>query len=216
MRTLLWGILTCVATAVQAQPIQPQQVVGSAQLSSTLKLISFRVNWVQPQEVDSTMIAVFLSTDTIPVVYKRTKNPDTVSFNIPDDTTTYRFLLVNVRRGLTSQPANVNFFFNADSYYKLTRLHVKPDSVRIDSAAVADTTNVAARTVQFCAFLEYNDGSIVMRDKDRTIPQCLTEYDKFPLTVRKNTGARQRNANTVCLNWQAVGGGTIQNETCSL
>jgi hypothetical protein len=80
---------------------------------------------------------------------------------------------------------------------------------------VRDTT-VAARTVQFCAFIEYNDGSIVMRDRDRTIPECLTEYDKFPLAIRKSTGARLRNANTVCLNWQAVGGGTIQNETCSL
>jgi hypothetical protein len=64
--------------------------------------------------------------------------------------------------------------------------------------------------------MEYNDGSIVMRDRDRTIPECLTEYGKFPLAIRKSTGARQRNANTVCLNWQAVGGGTIQNETCSL
>lgn len=209
MRNLLWAALLGIGSTVHAQPTQPQQVVGSAQLLSTLKQISFRINWVQPQEVDSTMIAVFLSADTTPILYKRTKNPDTVSFSIPDDTTTYRFLLVNVRRGLSSQPANVNFYFNADNYYKLTRLHVKPDSV-----VVSDTT-LAARTKQFCAFLEYNDGSIVMRDKDKTIPECLTEYQKFPAALRKTVGARQRNANTVCLNWQAPDGGTIQNETCS-
>jgi hypothetical protein len=208
MKKWLCGLMLGIATTAQAQPVKPQQVIGSAQLLTTLKQISFRINWVQPQAVDSTMVAVFLSNDTIPVLYKKTKNPDTVSFTIPDDTTTYRFLLINIRRGLSSQPANVNFYFNADNYYKLTRLHVKPDSVKMD-------TTQTNRTVQFCAFLEYNDGSIVMRDKDRTIPQCLTEYDKFPTVLRKTVGARQRNANTVCLNWQAVGGGTIQNETCS-
>jgi hypothetical protein len=156
------------------------------------------------------MVAVFLSRDTVPVLYRRTKPIDTVSFSIPDDTTTYRFLLVSIRRGLSSPPANVNFYFNADNYYKLTRLHVKPDSVQI-----TDSIPGPGRTRQFCAFLEYNDGSIVMRDKDRTIPDCLTEYGKFPVALRKTVGARQRNANTVCLNWQAVGGGTIQNETCS-
>lgn len=205
----LWIIWLGIATSVHAQPVRPQQVIGSSQLLTALRQISFRVNWVQTQQVDSTMIAVFLSNDTIPTVYRRTKSPDTVSFTIPDDTTTYRFLLINVRRGLSSQPATVNFYFNADNYYKLSRLHVKPDSV-----TVRDTTLVA-RTVQFCAFMEYNDGSIVMRDRDRNIPQCLTEYGKFPVALRKTVGARQRNANTVCLNWQAVGGGTIQNETCS-
>jgi len=213
----LFAILMCVCSLnLNAQPSPPQQISAAVSLMSAIKQISFRVTWVQSQVVDSTMILVFLSTDSVPVVNRRAKMPDTVSFTVPDDTTTYRFMMVNVRRGLVSLPANVNFYFNADAYYKLTRLHVRPDSVRIDSTALRDTTNVAARTVQFCAFMEYNDGSIVMRDRDRTISQCLIEYDKFPLTIRKSTGARQRNANTVCLNWQAVGGGTIQNETCSL
>jgi len=206
----LFATLMCMCSLnLNAQPSPPQQISAAVSLMSTVKQISFRVTWVQPQAVDSTMILVFVSKDSVPVVYRRAKMPDTVSFTIPDDTTTYRFMMVNVRRGLVSLPANVNFYFNADAYYKVTRLHVKPDSV-----VVRDTT-VAARTVQFCAFMEYNDGSIVMRDRDRTIPQCLTEYDKFPLAIRKSTGARLRNANTVCLNWQAVGGGTIQNETCS-
>jgi hypothetical protein len=202
--TLLFGNL------VEAQVTSPRNATAAAMLSTTTKTVNFRVSWVDASNVDSTMVAVFLSSDTLPLIFRRSVSPDTISFNIPDDTTTYRFQLISVRRGLVSNPANVNFYFNADSYYKVTRLHVKPDSV-----VVKDTT-VAARTVQFCAFLEYNDGSIVMRDRDRTIPECLTEYEKFPLALRKSTGARLRNANTVCLNWQAVCGGTIQNETCSL
>ena len=214
MKWLYSIILAFVFSAtVEAQPIRP---VASVSMLTASRQIAFRLSWMQREAVDSTMVAVFLSNDTVPILYRRAQSPDTIRFTIPDDTTTYRFLLLNVRRNIVSPPANVNFYFNADAYYKLTRLHVKPDSVRIDSTALRDTTNVAARTVQFCAFMEYNDGSIVMRDRDRTISQCLIEYDKFPLTIRKSTGARQRNANTVCLNWQAVGGGTIQNETCSL
>lgn len=206
----LFSLLLVCATTLNAQTKAPLQPLAIASLSSTTKTINFRLSWTQTQVVDSTMVAVFLSRDTVPVLYRKTKPIDTVSFNIPDDTTTYRFLLVSVRRGLSSPPANVNFYFNADNYYKLTRLHVKPDSVRI-----TDSIPGPGRTRQFCAFLEYNDGSIVMRDKDRTISDCLTEYGKFPVALRKTVGARQRNANTVCLNWQAVGGGTIQNETCS-
>ena len=205
----LFSLLFVCATTLNAQTKAPLQPLAIASLSSATKTINFRLSWTQTQVVDSTMVAVFLSRDTLPVLYRKTKPIDTVSFNIPDDTTTYRFLLVSIRRGLSSPPANVNFYFNADNYYKLTRLHVKPDSVK------KDTLSTSNRTVQFCAFLEYNDGSIVMRDKDRTIPDCLVEYGKFPVTLRKTVGARQRNANTVCLNWQAVGGGTIQNETCS-
>ena len=200
----LWVLLLGIVTTAQAQPVRPQQVIGSSQLLTTLKQISFRINWVQTQQVDSTMIAVFLSNDTTPVLYRRTKSPDTVSFTIPDDTTTYRFLLVNIRGGLSSQPANVNFYFNADQYYKVTRLHVRPKNVTVDTGG----------RVQFCAFIEYNDGSIVMRDRDRTIPTCITEYEKFNSTLRKSLGARLRNANTVCLQWQ-VTGGNISNETCS-
>lgn len=206
----LWVVIMLLCNnTLQAQVVSPRNATATAALSTTSKKVNFKVSWNDAPNVDSTMVAVFLSSDSLPLMFRRGRSPDTVSFTIPDDTTTYRFQLISVRRGLVSNPANVSFYFNADNYYKLTRLHVKPDSV-----VVKDTT-AAGRTVQFCAFMEYNDGSIVMRDKDRTIPDCLIEYDKFPVALRKTVGARQRNANTVCLNWQAVGGGTIQNETCS-
>jgi len=209
MKWLFLVIALMFSSIVEAQVASPRNATATAMLSTAAKTVNFRVSWNAAPNVDSTMVAVFLSSVTLPLIFRKGRSPDTVSFNIPDDTTTYRFQLISIRRGLVSNPANVNFYFNADAYYKVTRLHVKPDSV-----VVKDTT-VAARTVQFCAFMEYNDGSIVMRDRDRTIPQCLIEYDKFPLAIRKSSGARLRNANTVCLNWQAVGGGTIQNETCS-
>ena len=199
----LFSIFTILlfSSTVDAQPLKP---VASVSMLTASRQIAFQLSWTQRDAVDSTMVAVFLSTDTLPVLYRRTRSPDTIRFTIPDDTTTYRFLLVNVRRNIVSPPANVNFYFNAEQYYKMVRLHVRPKDVKVDTGG----------RVQFCAFMEYNDGSIVMRDRDRTIPTCITEYAKFDSTLRKSLGARLRNANTVCLQWQ-VTGGNISNETCS-
>lgn len=196
-------LLVC-ASNINAQTVSPENLTATASLSNTEKKITFRVRWVQTQSVDSTMVAVFLSNSEIPVLYRRGRSPDTISFTVPDDTTTYRFLLVNIRRGLSSIPATVNFYFNANQYYQISRLHIRPKTITVDTNG----------TVQFCAFLEFNDGSIVIRDKDRTNPICLMEYDKFSVELRKTGGARQRNANGVCLQWQATGG-TIQSESCS-
>jgi hypothetical protein len=203
---LFFGLM--LASPVYAQTSSPQQVIATAAVSSVEQRITFQVRWTQSAQVDSTMVAVFLSNDTLPVVYRRGRSPDTISFTIPDDTTTYKFLLVNIRRGLSSLPANVNFYFNANNYYRLARIHVRPDSV-----VVTDTTE-AGRTIQFCAFLEFSDGSIVMRDKDRSIAKCITEYEKFNVTTRKSIGARLRNANSICLEWTAPNGGTITSESC--
>jgi hypothetical protein len=210
MKKLWLCVLMMCASVLPAQtaPVRSEDVVASANILSSENRIAFQVRWTQRAQVDSTMIAVFLSNDTLPVVYRRAMSPDTVIFTIPDDTTTYKFLLVNVRRGFSSLPANVNFYFNANNYYKLTRIHVRPDSV-----VVTDTTD-AGRTIQFCAFLEFSDGSIVMRDKDRSIAKCITEYEKFNVTTRKSTGARLRNANSICLEWTAPNGGTITSESC--
>ena len=189
------------SSTLNAQPIKP---VASASMLTASRQIAFQLSWTQRDAVDSTMVAVFLSTDTLPVLYRRTRSPDTIRFTIPDDTTTYRFLLVNVRRNIVSPPANVNFYFNANEYYKLIKLHVRPKDVKVEVGG----------TMQFCAFMEYNDGSIVMRDRDKTIPTCITEYEKFDTPLRKSIGARLRNANTVCLQWQTTGG-NIVNESCS-
>ena len=195
--------------SAQTAPVRSEDVVASANILSNEKRIAFQVRWTQRAQVDSTMIAVFLSNDTLPVVYRRAMSPDTVIFTIPDDTTTYKFLLVNVRRGLSSAPANVNFYFNADNYYQMTRILIRPDSV-----VVVDTTTVG-RTVQFCAFFEMNDGSILMHNKDRSIIQCVIEYEKFDNALRKSWGARLRKINDMCLEWSAPNGGTIVGEDCS-
>lgn len=204
MKRLFSMLLLAGATTLHAQTKAPLQPLAIASLSSATKTINFKLSWTQTQVVDSTMVAVFLSRDTVPVLYRKTKPIDTVSFNIPDDTTTYRFLLVSVRRGLASLPANINYFFNADVYYKLTNIQVVPKN----------PTVLPGASIQFCALLEFNDGSIVLRDKDTAIPACVTEYNKIDTSLRKPIGARLRNANKVCLQWQATGG-TIENETCS-
>jgi hypothetical protein len=189
---------------VHAQTRSPQQVIATAAVSSVEQRIVFQVRWTQSVQVDSTMVAVFLSNDTLPVVYRRGRSPDTILFTVPDDTTTYKFLLVNVRSGLSSLPANVNFYFNADEYYQVTRLQIRPKEIVLNPG----------EEVQLCAYFEYNDGSIVMRSKDRSIPTCVTEYEKFT-EPRKSIGARLRKVDGVCLEWSAPAGGTIQGENCS-
>lgn len=189
------------AQKVPTPPTLPRMVTS---ISAVTKTVTFQVSWVQTATVDSTMLAVFLSSSTTPVLYRKGRSPDTVSFSIPDDTTTYRFMLVSVRNGLASLPANANFYFNADQYYKLANIQVVPKN----------PTVLPGATIQFCALLEFNDGSIVLRDKDALIPTCVTEYNKIDVALRKPIGARLRNANKVCLQWQATGG-TIENESCS-
>jgi hypothetical protein len=211
MKWLFSLLLLVSATTLQAQerqrrgePPVPLQPVAVATLSAATKMINFRLSWNQTEVVDSTMVAIFLSRDSVPVLYRRTKPIDTVSFSIPDDTTTYRFLLVSVRRGLASLPANVNYFFNADQYYKLTGIQVVPKN----------PTVLPGAKIQFCALLEFNDGSIILRDKDKVIPACVTEYNKIDVALRKPIGARLRNANKTCVRWE-VTGGTIEPEVCT-
>lgn len=202
MKYLSFIFLALFATTVSAQRA-PENMTTSAVISGSSQTISFRISWNSVVTVDSTMIAVFLSSDTIPVIFRKTTSPDTVTFSLPDDTTTYRFNLYSVRNGLVSQPANTNFYFNAEQYYVLTKLHIRPQNLTLS----------VGQTTQLCAFLEYNDGSVVIRERDAAVPTCITEYQKFAPEVRKSAGARQRNANTVCLQWRTTGG-DIQRESC--
>lgn len=216
MNWLLRILLIMFPLVLSAQTPAPTGLISTASITPAEKKLSFRIRWRQSQTVDSTMIYVYLSNSNTPTIIRKakpssavttgqtTEYTDTVSFMIPDDTTTYRFQLMNLRRGLVSLPSNVNWRFEADRYYKLSRVHIRPKEVTVDTNG----------TVQFCAFLEFNDGSIVMRDRDKNIPTCITEYNKFNVSLQKSLGARLRNANTVCLQWQATGG-TIQGETCS-
>jgi len=208
-------ILLMMPSLLYAQTGAPVGVISAATVVPAEKQVKFRITWRQTQAVDSTQLYVYLSNSVAPRVQRRTRPisavsagqgvqyTDTVSFTIPDDTTTYRFVLVNLRKGLSSAPAYINWRFDADQYYRISRVHIRPKTITLDP----DSSTV------FCAFIEYNDGSIVMRDKDRTIAKCQDEYMKFDGTLRKSVGARLRNANRVCLEWQATGG-RIQGESC--
>jgi hypothetical protein len=201
-------LLLVSATSVSAQTKAPLQPLAIASLSTTTKTINFKLSWKQTQVVDSTMVAVFLSRDTVPVLYRKTKPIDTVSFNIPDDTTTYRFLLVSIRRGLASPPANVNYFFNADVYYQPLALVFYPkDTVIVN----------AGESVQFCAFLKFNDGTIALRGREKSIPKCVEYYNTIPVATRTSGGAKQRAADKLCVKWvMPVGSvGTLTPEICS-
>lgn len=206
MKRLFSMLLLVSATTLHAQTKAPSKPLAIASLSSATKTINFKLSWTQTEVVDSTMVAVFLSRDTVPVLYRRTKPIDTVSFNIPDDTTTYRFLLVSVRRGLASLPTNVNYFFNADAYYQPVGLELYPKDT---------ITVLAGGTVQFCAFMKFNDGTILFRQREKDIPKCVEYYNTIPAASRWIGGAKQRAADKLCVLWQANGGGTIVPEVCT-
>jgi hypothetical protein len=208
MKRLFSMLLLVSATSLSAQTKAPSKPLAIASLSSTTKTINFRLSWKQTQVVDSTMVAVFLSRDTVPVLYRKTKPIDTVSFTIPDDTTTYRFLLVSIRRGLASSPANVNYFFNADVYYQPLSLVFYPkDTVIVN----------AGESVQFCAFLKFNDGTIALRGREKSIPKCVEYYNTIPVATRTSSGAKQRAADKLCVKWTSPlwSVGTITPEICS-
>ena len=207
MKRLFSMLLLVSATSLSAQTKAPSKPLAIASLSSATKTINFKLSWTQTEVVDSTMVAVFLSKDTVPVLYRRTKPIDTVSFNIPDDTTTYRFLVVSVRRGLSSPPANVNYFFNADVYYQPAGLELYPKDT---------VTVLAGGTVQFCAFMKFNDGTILFRQREKDIPKCVEYYNTIPAASRWVGGAKQRKADKLCVLWKVPEGqGTIVPEVCT-
>jgi hypothetical protein len=204
MKWLYSIILAFVFSAtVDAQPIRP---VASVSMLTASRQIAFRLSWMQREAVDSTLVAVFLSNDTVPILYRRAQSPDTIKFTIPDDTTTYRFLLLNVRRNIVSAPANVNFYFNADVYYQPVGLELYPKDT---------VTVLAGGTVQFCAFMKFNDGTILFRQREKDIPKCVEYYNTIPAASRWVGGAKQRKADKLCVLWQATGGGTIVPEVCT-
>jgi hypothetical protein len=204
----LYSLLLVSATSLSAQTKAPLRPSAIATMSAATKTINFKLSWTQTSVVDSTMVAVFLSRDTVPVLYRRTKPIDTVSFTIPDDTTTYRFLLVSIRRGLASLPANVNYFFNADVYYQPVGLDIYPkDTITVN----------AGETVQFCAFLKFNDGTTLFRQREKDIPKCVQYYNALPAASKWIGGAKQRTADKLCIRWQLAAGdmGSIVPEVCS-
>lgn len=194
MKSLLLFALMLVTTTLSAQTKSPEQVTSSASISETGNTISFRISWKNAPNVDTTMLAVFLGADTLPILFRVGRSPDTVTFVLPDDTTTYRFKLYSIRRGKVSLPADANFRFNADDYFRLVKLHIWPEEVTIR----------VGEEIQLCAFFELNDGSILMRAQDNNKPTCVERYKDFPPNKKKGQGARQRVVNKICLEWGTI------------
>jgi hypothetical protein len=203
----LFILLLFSTTDLHAQIKVPDNPLAIATLSSTTKTINFRLSWNQTEVVDSTMVAVFLSRDSVPVLYRKTKPIDTVSFSIPDDTTTYKFVFLSVRRGLASLPANVNFYFDAEKYYNIVSVEVQPRTIEL----------LVGQTIQVCPFFIFNDGSVVMRNQDKDKVGCMTKYlNLYGEPLRKSIGARLRIANKECLIWETTDStvATVVPEVC--
>jgi hypothetical protein len=198
MRKILYIVLLLISTSLHAQ----QRVMVSA--STQTRLLTFRVQWIEREVVDSTVVSIFSSADSITPIYKaRGTSPDTIRITVPNDTLTYNFVLRSYRGIQPSNPAGALFHFDANIYYRLVALVIKPDSVNLQPGA----------TQQFCAFMKFSDSTIAIRDRDKSIPECVTFFSQFPDSLKANSGARQRKANAVCLQWQATGG-TIDQEIC--
>jgi len=202
MKYLSILLIAICATILPAQTKSPESVTASAQISDTEQTISFRISWKEAPNVDSTVIAVFISSDTIPIIFRKGRSPDTVTFTLPDDTTTYRFDLYSVRRGLVSLPANANFEFRAEQYFRLVKLHIWPEQITLR----------VGEEIQLCAFFELNDGSILMRARDNNKLACVELYNDFPQQVKRGRGARQRVVNQLCLEWGVDGDDPIREE----
>lgn len=202
MKTVML-MLFLIPTMLSAQVAPRMSVMANLQQ----RTMSFLLSWIEREQVDSTTVNVYISGDTIPSFTKRVVSPETLTVTLPTDTSTYRFELKSYRRGLTSNPAEAQFYFDADKYYVPSGLSVYPKTVTIDSTSTS-------RQVQFCTFIRFADNTMVMRDRDLVIPKCVEYYNTIPVEQRSVGGAKQRVANKMCLQWTTTGG-TIENEVCS-
>jgi hypothetical protein len=187
---------------ISAQTVPPVNVSTSSTISAAANTITFRVKWNSAPNVDSTVLAVFVSSDSLPILMRRATSPDTIVLPTPDDTTTYRFVLYSMRRGVASTPADAKFEFDAHKYYRLVKFYIWP----------GDTTLNVGETLQMCPFFELNDGSVLIRERDRDKPTCIQAYNKLPQEVRRPHGARQRLVDQMCLEWQVQGKAPVQEE----
>ena len=98
---------------------------------------------------------------------------------------------------------------------KVSRIIVKPDSVKLQNTFAADGKTVIPATQQFCAFVGFDDGKVAIRAAEIGKLPCINEYSKFPLALRSVNADQQFLADQVCINWSLPqGGGTIQAEIC--
>ena len=193
MKYLSLIFLSLFTTVLPAQRV-PKEVTTTTEITDVFQTTSFRISWKSAFNVDSTVLAVFLSSDTVPIIFRKAKSPDTVTFALPDDTTTYRFYLYSVRRGAVSVPANENFRFDAEQYFRLVKLHIWPEQITLR----------VGEEIQLCAFFELNDGSILMRTQDNNKPTCVARYNDYPQNIKRGRGARQRVVNKTCIEWSVA------------
>lgn len=183
-------------------------------VTPTVGRLKFSVSW-------TTQTNVYGSPDSV-TLYVRTPNtlsgtpyrvgiPHPTLYHqfyipLPNDSVTFTVEVVAHRRLLSSTPTTATYFFNPDASVLIARLILKPDS------AVVDTSG----TVQFCAFLQYNDSTVVIRQQDQGTPACAQFYTtQFTAVQRQPNTYQQTKADRVCILWEATGG-TIGQESCGV
>lgn len=179
-------------------------LLGLTTPASAQQVLNLRVRWTEPAPVDSTVVLFYSPhTASIPTTRTRAISPVYFTTPLPIDTITYRFTLQSFRQNIPSTLFTTSYFFDANAYYVLSGIDVKPDAV----------TLVAGATQQFCAFIKFNDGTVAMRTQDNVAGECQPFFNQFAVATRVTSGIKQRKADAVCLTWTAAGG-TITNEVC--
>jgi len=162
-------------------------------------IIQFRVSWVEPIQVDSTIVSIFASSDPGTPLYRaRHVSPATILLRSANDTTNYQFELRSYKGGTAGSAGFANFYFDATKYYKLDTIIIRPNPI----------VTVVGGQVQLCWFARFNDGSIV-GPVGACLP-CGTYFIQFPDSVRVISGFKQRVTDTLSVSWQdALSNGAV-------
>lgn len=174
--------------------------------------LKFNVGWTTNSDAlgtpDSVVLHVQTPTSLSGMPY-RMGFVNTVSSNVfyvplPSDTVTFTVELTAYRRTLPSSVTRRTYLYDPSAVLQIVKLYLKPDSVTI----------APGQSVQFCAFLQYNDSTVVIRQQDQGTPECAAFYTSQFIAANKTPNTyQQTKANNSCIIWSATGG-TIQQEVC--
>jgi len=70
-------------------------------------------------------------------------------------------------------------------------------NIKLLPAALSLTTSDSGQTFQFCSFVQFADSQYAMRNPDKVLPACVTQYNTLPSIYRVPTTAEQAVADTV-------------------
>ena len=153
-----------------------------------VKQINFKVRWTENPLVDSTVINVYISIDSPPVYRGRGISPALVSVPAVGTTATYKFILQSFRGGIGSSPGESQFVFDANQYYRVTRL-VTPAGYDTSRTAIARWS---------CGMYMFNDSTFVLRTYDQQFPGCTDTYQVLDTRFKQVGAVQQQLVDGLC------------------